>query len=188
MANNDLKAMNSAPSYSDDSNAKVNVGEAQIASKKKRKNKTKKGKDPNQRPRFSEDDTLNRVNPRTGYRNRCFGCGSEFHLLPNCPGKRPQEARRASITMDPPDRSAGGSTDGNVYQTSINMGVASKSIAHDSVVFLILEPQRTWLGPSGWRNAILFFDQLAGPGPAFVRPLRAFAMGMDGLVMFTRLH
>ena len=103
IVNNDMKVLNSTSSYTDDSDVKADVGDAQIASKKKRKNKQKKGKDPIQQPRLSGGGNLNRVNPRTGYRNRCFGCGGEFHLLPNCPGKQPQEARRVSITMDPPD-------------------------------------------------------------------------------------
>ena len=102
----------------DDSNVKVDAGEAQVVPKKKRANKKKKGKDPAQRTRLSGGGTPNRVNPRTGYRNRRLGCGGEFHLLPDCPGKMPQDARRVSISMDPPDRSAGGSSEGNVYQTS----------------------------------------------------------------------
>ena len=54
IVNNDLKVMRAASSYPDDSNVKVDMGEAQVASKKKRKNKTKKGRDPNQQPRLSE--------------------------------------------------------------------------------------------------------------------------------------
>ena len=104
--------------------------------KKKRENKKKKGKGPAQSVRQSGDGTPNRVNPRTGYRNRRFGCGSEFHLHPNCPGKVPQDARRVSISMDPHGISAGGSSEGNVYQTSINMGLASTSVVHDSVVII----------------------------------------------------
>ena len=47
--------------------------------------------------------TPNRVNPRTGRGNRRFGCGSEFHLLPRCPGPTPKAAGRASIAMDSPE-------------------------------------------------------------------------------------
>ena len=31
----------------------------------------------------------NRINSRLGRRNRCFGCGSEFHLRPQRPGPTP---------------------------------------------------------------------------------------------------
>ena len=136
MVDNDLNVTRPASASPDDSNVKVDVGEAQVVPKKKRKNKKKKGKGPAQRTCLSGDGTPNRVNPRTGYRNRFFGCGSECHLLPSCPGEMPQDARRVSISMDPPDRRAGGSSEGNVYQASINMGIASKSVVRDSVVII----------------------------------------------------
>ena len=35
----------------------------------------------------------NGFNRRTGERNRCYGCGSEYHLLPKCPTKQEKRAR-----------------------------------------------------------------------------------------------
>ena len=56
-----MNVMRSASGSPDDSNVKVDMGEAQVVSKKKRKNKTKKGKGPNQQPRLSEDGAPNRA-------------------------------------------------------------------------------------------------------------------------------
>ena len=55
IVNNDMKVLNSTSSYTDDSNVKVDVGDAQIASKKKRKNKQKKGKIPFSNPAFRRE-------------------------------------------------------------------------------------------------------------------------------------
>ena len=41
----------------------------------------------------------NGFNRRTGERNRCYGCGSEYHLLPKCPTK---QERKAPAPVPPP--------------------------------------------------------------------------------------
>ena len=72
-------------------------GDALVTSKKKGK-KRKTGQKgfspvlPANRP--TNVATPNRINPRLGRRNRCFGCGSEFHLPPKRPGPTPKAARR----------------------------------------------------------------------------------------------
>ena len=175
----DLDVMRPASVSPADSHVKEDVSEAQVVSKKKRENTKQKGKDPIQSVRHSGEGNPNRVNPRTGYRNRCFGCGSEFHLLPNCPGNVPQDARRVSISMDPPERHAGGPSAGNVYQTSINMGLALTSVAHDSVVIIDTGASANLVG-ADWlekRNLIL---QSIGRPQAGVREASASFRYGDG--------
>ena len=89
----------SRPDVNDDLNEKNPIGEAQAAPKKKREKRTKEKSIPPPAP-SANGATPNQENTRTGYRNRRFGCGSEFHLLPQCSGKQPHVARRASIAMD----------------------------------------------------------------------------------------
>ena len=51
--------------------------------------KNGKGKKPKV-PKGEQDK--NGFNRRTGERNRCYVCGSEYHLLPKCPSKRDRRA------------------------------------------------------------------------------------------------
>ena len=48
----------------------------------------------------------NGFNRRTGERNRCFGCGSEYHLLPQCPNKQERKAPVALPPVSPTPRSS----------------------------------------------------------------------------------
>ena len=41
----------------------------------------------------------NGFNRRTGERNRCYGCGSEYHLLPKCPTK---QEKKGPVALPPP--------------------------------------------------------------------------------------
>ena len=114
-------------------------GEAQVAPKKKG-GKTKKGKKapspvlPANQP--TNVATPNRINSRTGHRNRCFGCGSEFHLLPQCPGPTPKAARRVSIAMDPPGGGDQDATGGGVWSASVSPGwIAGHSVSESAGIF-----------------------------------------------------
>ena len=90
------------------------VGEAQVTRKKMRGKKKKGKKALPPAPPVNHTKNVaapNRVNPRTGHRYRFYGCGSEFHLLPQRPGQTPNAARRVSIAIDHPeggDQDAGG--------------------------------------------------------------------------------
>ena len=48
------------------------------------------------------DQERNGLNRRTGERNRCYGCGSEFHLLPKCP-RRPDFVKTDSPAQSIPN-------------------------------------------------------------------------------------
>lgn len=57
--------------------------------------KAGKGKKPKTPKGGREKNGFNR---RTGERNRCYGCGSEYHLLPKCPNK---QERKAPVSLPP---------------------------------------------------------------------------------------
>ena len=75
------QAVSSGSVANDGSDARPAIGDATVASKKKKK-KQEKGKTGSSSILGGHRDTPNQINPRTGYRKRCYGCGSEFHLLP----------------------------------------------------------------------------------------------------------
>ena len=132
------------------------IGDANAASKNKKK-KTKKGKfGPPPAPR-ENGNTPNQINPRTGYRNRCYGCGSEFHLLPQCPGKQQQVARKVSIATENPNQDGKVDLGGGVYATSTGLDSTCGGFGRPSKVILDTEASANLVGVD-WlnnRNAIL---------------------------------
>ena len=48
----------------------------------------------------------NGFNRRTGERNRCYGCGSEYHLLPKCPSKQDRRAQNPAPSPSSNPRSS----------------------------------------------------------------------------------
>ena len=97
------------------------IGDAKMASKKNKK-KRKKWKTGSSPAPEGNGDIPNQINPRTGHRNRCYGCGSEFHLLPHCPGTQPQAARKVSIVMDTSTQDVREGQDGDVYSSPLGPG------------------------------------------------------------------
>ena len=110
--------------------------------------------------RRMHEQERNGINRRAGERNRCYGCGSEFHLLPKCPKRTnfpqaessspplPNYAPRSSfssIAMDPiPLKSeelppAGAQSEGRneqSFSTSLDSGCLVVCMRNDSVVVL----------------------------------------------------
>ena len=102
----------------------------------------------------------NGLNRRTGERNRCYGCGSEFHLLPKCPRRPdftkpdssaqslPNYAPRSSfssIAMDPapvtsdespPVALPAENRNEQSFSTSLDSGCQLVCMRNDSVVVL----------------------------------------------------
>ena len=77
----------------------------------------------------------NQENPITGYRNRRSGCRSEFHLLPHAQGKKPNVARRVAIAMEHPDEVGRDISGGEVYTTSVGLGLLpNRSVRHSAVI------------------------------------------------------
>ena len=110
--------------------------------------------------RKMHEQERNGINKRTGERNRCYGCGSEFHLLPKCP-KRPDFAKGdsyapsvpshaprssfSSIAMDPVPPSGADAApavlppenrDEQSFSTSLDSGCQLICMRNDSVVVL----------------------------------------------------
>ena len=86
--------------------------------------------------------TPNQVNPRTGYRNWCYGCGSDFRLLPHGPGIQPDAVRRVAIAVGNPDEVGGDVLGGDVYAAPIRPDFPySGSARHSAVIF-----------DTGWRE------------------------------------
>ena len=102
----------------------------------------------------------NGFNRRTGERNRCYGCGSEFHLLPKCPKRASSSPANpspsppaiyvprpsfSSFAMDPvppvcsgsppPEKKAGGHSEQS-FSTSLDSGCLLVCTRDDSVVVL----------------------------------------------------
>ena len=103
-----------------------------------------KGKKPKNPKGGSEKNGFNR---RTGERNRCFGCGSEYHLLPQRPNKQEKKAPVALLPVSPTPRSSFSSItledapqDANVLEHSFSTSLSKNRpifYAHnDSVVIL----------------------------------------------------
>ena len=83
--------------------------------------------------------------------------------------------------MDPPDRSAGGPPEGNVYQTSINMGIASKSVAHDSVVIIDTGASANLVGAKWLEKHNLILRSIGRPQASVREAFASFRYG-DGRV------
>ena len=77
---------------------------------------------------------LNQVNPRSGYRNRCYVCGGEFHLLPHCPGEQPNAVQGAPFAMETPDEGGKDVSGGEGYTTYIGLGSPFSDSVRDSAV------------------------------------------------------
>ena len=110
------------------------IGDAQVAPGKKKIEK-KKGKSGPSPTSSANRAALNQVNSRTGYRNRRYECGGEFHLLPHCPGRQPNAVRRVSIATETPDEGGKDVLGGAVYKTSVELGVLySGSVRHSTAI------------------------------------------------------
>ena len=74
--------------------------------------------------------TTNRINPRTGCRNRRFARGSEFHLLPQRPDRTPNSARRVPISMDHQEGGVRDAAGGEVFTSMVSPGLlAGRSVS-----------------------------------------------------------
>ena len=93
----------------------------------------------------------NQVNPRAGYRNRRFGRGSEFHLLAQRPGGKPNAARRVSFAMGRPEEVGRDVSGGEVYTTSVSLGLLSNSSVRNSAAIIDSGASANLVG-ANWLN------------------------------------
>ena len=114
----DTRESPSQPLANKTSGDETRFGDAHVVSKKTKQKKRKGKNGPSPAP-LGNGDVPNRINSRAGYRNRCYGCGSEFYLLAQRPGKQPNAARRVSIAIETPDQDGKDAVGGGVYTTSI---------------------------------------------------------------------
>ena len=156
------------------------IGDANAAPKKKRK-KPKKGKFAPPSAQQGNGNTPNQINPRTGYRNRCYGCGSEFHLLPQCPQKQSQSARRVSIAMEPPGQDGRNTQGDGVYTTSIGMESSCGGPECPSKVILDTGATANLVGVSCLDNHNAILKALGRP-QAKITPAFAIFPSGDGRV------
>ena len=116
--------------------------------------------------------TPSAVNPRAGSRERCCGCGSEFHLLPNCPGKQRKDARRAPIEMELPKEDGQDTSGGEVYTTSFNLGSKHRAAVRRSMLVRDAGAAASLVG-SHWLNN--HNDALRASGRPLAQIVPAFA-------------
>ena len=147
------------------------IRDANAASKKKKK-KTKKGEIGPPLAQQGNGNIPNQINPRTGHRNRCYGCGSEFHLLPQRPQKQPQVARKVSIAMEAPSQDGRDTQGDGVYTTSIGLESPCGGLGCPSKVILDTRASANLVGV-GWLNNHNAILEALGRPPAKITP--AFA-------------
>ena len=156
------------------------IGDANVASKEKEK-KTKKGKlGPSPAPR-ENGNTPDQINPRTGYRNRRFGCGSEFHLLPRSRGKQPQAARKVSIAMVTPNQDGNVDLGGGVYATFIGSDSTCGGLGRPSKVILDTGASANLVGADWLNNHNAILKALGRPQAKITPAFASFRYG-DGRV------
>ena len=83
--------------------------------------------------------------------------------------------------MDPPDGRAGSLAEGNVYQTSINLGVASKSVVRDSVVIIDTGASANLVGAKWLEKHNLILRSIGRPQASVREAFASFRYG-DGRV------
>ena len=148
---------------------------------RRKRKKTQKGKlGPSLAPR-GYGNTPNQINPRTGYRNCCYDCGSGFHLLPQCPGQQPQAARKVSIAMETANQDGKVDLGGGVYTASLELDSTCGGLERPSKVILDTGASANLVGVS-WldtHNAIL--KALGRPQAKITPAFASFRYG-DGRV------
>ena len=126
-------------------------------------------------------ETLNRVNARTGYRNRRFGCGNEFHLLPRCPGKPPSAVRRVSFAMDQPEEVGRDVSGDEVCTTSAILGLLSSNSVSDSAAITDTGASANLVGVKLLNNRNTFRRSVGRPTTNLTAASASFRYG-DGRV------
>ena len=150
--------------------------DANVAPKKKKK-KQKQGK-PGCSPAPGGNGNIpNQINPRTGYRNRCYGCGSEFRLLPHCPGKQPQAARKASIVMDTSTQDVREGQEGNAYSNLLGSGSADGGVGGSSRVILETGASANLVGESWLNNHNAILKASGRPQAKITQSFASFRYG-----------
>ena len=180
---NDSNKVNSIPymaSSNDNASDYPLVGEIQVTFKKKKKRKRALPHTPPvNHPKNGA--TPNRINPRTGHRNRRYGSGSESQLLPQCPGQTPNAARRVPIAMDHPEGGDPDAAGGEVYTTSVSPGLLVGHSASDSAVIIDTGAPADRVGARWPNNRNAKLRSLRRP-PAKLTPAPASCRYGDGRV------
>ena len=102
----------------------------------------------------------NGFNRRTGERDRCYGCGSEYHLLPKCPTKQERKAPAPALPPSSTPRSSFSSITSEDSPQDANSAQHpfSTSLTKDRPVFMhtmtvwrfwTLEPRPIWCALTG---------------------------------------